>query len=715
MPTTKTKYSKSILKEFEENPVKKSESLTLSELESFILDCNNAYYNTDKPLLTDKTFDIIVDYLNTKSPNSKILQQIGAVIIDVESKVKLPYYCGSMDKIKPGSPALKNYLKNYTGPYILSEKLDGLSGLLKCYIDDNGNIGMNLYTRGNGLVGQDISHLLSFINLSESKTSTQNLKNKLKSWILSNSTENNELILRGEIIIKKSVFESKYTSKYPKARSLVAGIVNSKASSFNKQEQRAIAKDIDFCLYQVVYPSNLKPEEQFKTISKLGLLSARNEVLDLNKLILKNNFSKKGGSKDNTTVTKPETSTDPVIILKEKLLQFKNESQYEIDGIIIADNSKVYLPNKSGNPKHAVAFKMQLDEQTQTTVVENVEYNVSKNGVLKPRIKFKPVKIGGDTIMYATAFNAKFIKDNLLGPGSKIEIIRSGDVIPYINKVVSPSSNKQWYQPTIEYIWNDSGVDALVKNMADAPQIISKTILHFFNTMEVDGIKIGTINRLIDSGFDTVKTICNLKIENLMNIEGFQVKSATKLVKNITDMKNKEYPLSLIMTSSNVFTNFGQKKTKLATNTYNYNRIMNNKPSKLTQDDLISIDGYSNKSAKLFLTKLPDFKKWHKEHSFLKINKDNANKNKNTDGTQQKSKVQKVSPINNYNIVFTGFRDKPLETKVEELGGEIQSGVSKNTNILVVKDKTSTSSKITKAKSLNITIKNIEEFKLFIN
>ena len=100
----------------------------------------------------------------------------------------------------------------------------------------------------------------------------------------------------------------------------------------------------------------------------------------------------------------------------------------EIDGIIIADNSKVYLPNKSGNPKHAVAFKMQLDEQTQTTVVEKVEYNVSKNGVLN-LIKFKPVKIGGDTIMYATAFNAKFIKDNLLRSWIKIEIIRSGDTL----------------------------------------------------------------------------------------------------------------------------------------------------------------------------------------------------------------------------------------------------------------------------------------------
>ena len=71
--------------------------------------------------------------------------------------------------------------------------------------------------------------------------------------------------------------------------------------------------------------SNLKPGDQFKTISKLGLLSARNEVLDLNKLILRNNFSQKGGSKD-SMITKPETSTDPVVILKEKLLQFKNES-----------------------------------------------------------------------------------------------------------------------------------------------------------------------------------------------------------------------------------------------------------------------------------------------------------------------------------------------------------------------------------------------------
>ena len=65
-----------------------------------------------------------------------------------------------------------------------------------------------------------------------------------------------------------------------------------------------------------------------------------------------------------------------------------------------------------------------------------------------------------------------------------------------------------------------------------------------------------------------------------------------------------------------MFYKFWSKKIKLVTNTYNYNRIMNNQPSKLT-DDLISIEGYSNKSAKLF-NKLPDFKKWYKEHSFLK-------------------------------------------------------------------------------------------------
>ena len=706
-----SKYNKTILKEFEKNPVQKCESLNITDLERFILDCNHAYYNTDKPLLTDKTFDIIVDYLKTKSPDSKILQQIGAVITDAESKVKLPAYCGSMDKIKPGSPALKNYLKKYLGPYVVSEKLDGLSGLLKLYIDVDNKLKMNLYTRGNGLVGQDISHLCSFIKLSE--LPIVSLKKKVKSWILSNNKESNEIIIRGEIIIKKSVFESKYKDKYPKARSLVAGIVNSKASNFNKPSQRAIAKDIDFCIYQIVSPSNFKPLDQFNTIKEMGFLTAKFELLDLNKMIMKNslksetktNFSKE---KDGGEQNKPTFLTDPVLILQEKLIKYKNDSLYEIDGIIIADNSKVYLPNKSGNPKHAVAFKMQLDDQTQITVVEKIEYNVSKNGVLKPRIKFKPVKIGGDTIMYATAFNAKFIKDNTLGIGSKIEIIRSGDVIPYINKVLSKSKNNEWQEPTIEYFWNESGVDALVKNIEDAPQILSKNILHFFNAMEVDGIKIGTINKLINAGFDSIKTICNLKVENLLDIEGFKIKSATKLITNLKTMIDKEYPLPQIMTSSNIFTNFGLRKIMLATNTFKNEHIMNDKPSKITESDLLKIEGYSTKSAKLFLEKLPKFKEWHKNHSFLKILSSNQKKNE-----ADKSK-KKRSNIYGLNIIFTGFRDKELEKQVIELGGSIQSGVNKNTNILVAKDVNSTSSKITTAKKNKVQIKSLNEFKLML-
>tara|TARA_Y100000816_G_C26107932_1_gene589571 strand:+ start:1723 stop:3957 length:2235 start_codon:yes stop_codon:yes gene_type:complete len=742
--STKIKYSKKLLKEFEDDPVVKAESFTLPKLETFLLDCNHAYYNTDKPLLTDNTFDILIDYLKTKDPNNKVLNQIGAIITDVESKVKLPYHCGSMDKIKPGSSALNNYLKKYSGPYTLSEKLDGLSGLVKFSIDESNdendninntdNLIMNLYSRGDGNTGQDISHLLSFLKMSND--SLKKLKLKIKKWILDNDNENNELCLRGEIIMKKNVFESKYKNKYPKARSLVAGIVNSKASNFNKLESRNIAKDIDLCFYQVVYPNNLKANEQFKVLKNLGLFSAKNEILDINKVILRNNFklNTKGDSvKSENKVNKIKLEEDKlsntntsIDILKEKLLSYKNSSLYEIDGIIIADNSKVYLPNKSGNPKHAVAFKMQLDDQTQNTIIEEIEYNVSKNGVLKPRIKFKPIKIGGDNIMYATGFNAKFIKDNVLGPGAKIEIIRSGDVIPYVNKVLSPSTNKKWHQPSIDYIWNETGVDALVKNLEDAPEILSKSILHFFNTMDIDGMKIGTINRLINAGFDSLISIFRLETENLLDIEGFQIKSATKLVENIKAMLAKEYPLSKIMTASNVFTNFGQKKIKLITNVYNYKKIMENTPSKLTINELIEIEGYSTKSSNMFLKKLPEFKEWYKNHSMLKIdNKSSKNPNKNpnknsnnnlnpNNDSEQKTKKQKVSIINGYKIVFTGFRDKDLESKVEELGGEITSTVSKNTNILVVKDKESTSSKITKAKSLKINIKSIEEFKKLI-
>ena len=159
-------------------------------------------------------------------------------------------------------------------------------------------------------------------------------------------------------------------------------------------------------------------------------------------------------------------------------------SSYEIDGLIIT-NDKKHTKNKSGNPKYAVAFKSQLDEQIEITTVTNVEWNPSKRGILVPRIKLKPIKIGGDTITFTTGFNAKYIKDNNIGIGTRLKMIKSGDVIPYILEVLTNDNDKnnnpitalfpsksqynyRWVKPNninIELVNKDDSDEVLVKKM----------------------------------------------------------------------------------------------------------------------------------------------------------------------------------------------------------------------------------------------------------
>jgi NAD-dependent DNA ligase len=122
--------------------------------------------------------------------------------------------------------------------------------------------------------------------------------------------------------------------------------------------------------------------------------------------------------------------------LSETLQEWRKSSPYEIDGIIVSDD-RVY-PRMSGNPDHSFAFKMVLSDQVAETHVVDVIWTASKDGYLKPRVQVMPVRVGGVTIQYATGFNAEFIEKNKIGVGAVIQIIRSGDVIPYIQSVTTP-------------------------------------------------------------------------------------------------------------------------------------------------------------------------------------------------------------------------------------------------------------------------------------
>ena len=168
------------------------------------------YYN-HSPVLSDNQFDIIKNFIDTKFPKSKVTKEVGAEV--ERNKVLLPFEMASMDKIKPDTGALAIWCQKFIGPYVLSCKLDGVSGLFS---------NSKLFTRGNGTVGQEVSHLIPYLGL------------------LAKNNEN--IAIRGEFIMSKQVFQTKYANKFANIRNMVAGIINSKTIT-------EAVKDLEFVAY----------------------------------------------------------------------------------------------------------------------------------------------------------------------------------------------------------------------------------------------------------------------------------------------------------------------------------------------------------------------------------------------------------------------------------------------------------------------------------
>jgi NAD-dependent DNA ligase len=636
-----------VLKFIETDPHKVGIDMAISKLEKLLLLAAHMYYNTEDELISDTTFDILQNILKERAPTSKILKDIGAPV-EVIGKAKLPFWMGSADKIKPASRELERWLGKYTGPYVISSKLDGLSGLL-VYTRD----GAKLYTRGDGTNGQDVSRLIEYIKVPEIT---------LASGILA---------IRGEIIIKTKLFQTKYKGQYPKARSLVAGTVNASVKSDSKSFKPEIARDLEFITYEVVKCDNKTWtfQQQFEVLKTHGFTVAKHQIW-----------------------SKPLDSD----ILSKTLLHFKAEEDYEIDGIIVADSSKYYPRAESGNPDYLVAFKMSLEDQKRTTTVVDIEWNSSKHGLLKPTVVFEPVEIGGDTIRRATGFNAAFINDNKLGVGSKIVIIKSGDVIPYINEVSTAA--KETLMPDkkgIKWEWNDSNVDALLVDASTDVNVAIKRITHFMRTLGVVGVSEGIITRLFEAGYRNLSDVLAVPIDSIAGISGFSLKSGTTIYKAIHSVCDAPINLALLMDASNCFEGFGFKKLDL---------VVKNIPSVATkiptEAEITSIAGFSGISAKKIISNLPIFYKWLKDHPMLKW-----------EASTSTSTAPTGSAMTNQVVVMTGFRDDTISSWIEANGGKMGTAVSGKTTLLLVKDTASGSSKMEKARALGVEIMSGEDFK----
>ena len=621
-----------VLKKINNNPYEFAEKHTVSTLEKILRKLSYHYYNTKEPLVSDDVFDIMKDELEKKDSSNNFLKEIGAPIS--KDKVKLPYSMGSLNKIKPDTGELEKFINKFPGKKVLSDKLDGNSALLVK------NKGLKLYSRGDGFDGQDISHLIAYV-----------IPNKVRKLMPENSA------VRGELIISKNNFtklqqkvKAKNNKNYANARNTVAGLVNSKTYPIE------VAESTDFIAYSIIHPS-LKFSDQMIKMNEYGFNVVWHKTCE--KL----------------------TNTELSNLLQKR----RSLGEYEIDGIVVFDSEKKHH-HVSGNPTYGFAFKQVLTDQVAEVKVKHVEWNVSKDGYLKPRVFIEPVKLLGVEINKATGHNAAFIRDNVIGPGAVIKIIRSGDVIPYIAEVIKPSISKKPQMPEQKYKWNKTKIDIIVDNKENIVEIQTKVLTYFFEKMNVKYISKGIIKKLVQNGITNVIEWVKVNRDQLAKIDGIGIKSVKKIDDSfITALK--EATLYQLMAATNLFgRNLGSKKIKLIIQ--EYPNILKLKDS---NEELFrkvkNLDGFDDILANQFINHLNEYKKFHNELTKL-VNINHLNNNI----------VTKNSTFKGITFVFTGYRNKDWEKKIEEGGGKVTGSVSKNTNIIIYTD--TSSSKYKKAVEL---------------
>ncbi len=478
-------------------------TLTAAQCKDVVTYLDDTYYNGVSKC-PDFVYDIIRAHANAMYEDLK--DKVGAKVRDDINKVTLPYWLGSMNKLKDDAEIERWSNRNRAFTYICSEKLDGISCLI---VYDKMGL-PSLFTRGDGKVGADISFI------------RKHIQGFPKTPLF-------DMAVRGELLVAKKDF-AKHNKEYANARNMVSGLVNSKVV-------KPGLEDVQFIAYELIQKdgNGIPVSEQLQVLTSCGFSVVQ-------------------------TTTLPELEAPRLL---DVLRRMSTASQFEIDGIVVYPDMP-YRRNEEGNPDYAFAFKTNEDNDKVVTTVEKVEWNLSRHGFYNPLIVVKPVKCDGVTIKQATGFNAKYILDNQVGPGAEVELVRSGKVIPYITRVLKPS--KDVTLPD-KFKWTESGVDIYLPDDQESDDIEKGRVVHFFVTLGIPFVNEGIVNKLFDAGYRTLFSILNIKMDKLQKVPGFGAASAAKVVESLRSVKTA--PLYKLMAASSIFGNgFGIKKCKLLTDAF---------------------------------------------------------------------------------------------------------------------------------------------------
>lgn len=472
----------------------------------------------------------------------KMSQVVGADPPATLQKVDLPVFMGSLNKVKEPKE-IQMWSSRCPGPYVLTPKLDGVSAL---WCRDR------LYTRGNGKQGQDITHLLPLLG-----------RNGIQ------ALQGMDAIVRGELVIKKEAFHSHF-DRTSNARNVAAGLINRK-----RNEDLSDAQWIDFVAYELIHPV-LPPNEQLRCLKEWGVAVV-----------------------PSTT----QTSLDPEM-LHQTLRALRVSHPYDVDGIVCVMDG-IYERPIDCNPEYAVAYKTVLDDQIAESIVVDVIWNISKDGLLKPKIRVEPISIQNVRIEHVTAFNASFVEKHRLGPGAVVRISRSGDVIPHILGVEKGADEPK--MPEVPYRWNETHTDIAVLDPENNETVKIKTICKFFRDLNAAGIAEGHVRRLYAAGWRTIPDILRLSPEDLGAV--YSPKMAQKIYVSIAGA-TREAPLSTLMIASNAFgRGIGKRSMDLVLK--DFPEIMSSGDS---QEEIVhrlsNIAGLGKKTAESIARGIPAFQKF---------------------------------------------------------------------------------------------------------
>ncbi len=630
----------------------------MKELIEILNNASRLYYQYSTPIMTDFEYDKLYDELekleketNTVLSNSPT-QNVEPEAIDSLVKVEHPAPMLSLSKTKSISE-LASFLGNQEG--LISWKLDGLTIVLT-YKDGKLSSGV---TRGNGIIGEVV---------------TENVK-KFKNIPLTIPYKGT-LVVRGEAVIKYSDFNKMNeeldddSNQYKNPRNLCSGSVRQLDSKVTAKRN---VNCIIFALIESEKKFKLKSEE-FEWLKSLGF-----DVVEYHKVTSNN--------------------------IEEQVLYFKNKiNEYDIpsDGLVLLYNDIEYgkqLGTTAKYPKNAIAFKWQ-DETAETKLID-VDWLVSRTGLINPVAVFEPVELEGTIVSRASLHNVSILQGLSLGIGDTILVYKANMIIPQIadnltqsNSLAIPnkcpvcnheariiSSNDVKYL----YCMNDFCPAKLVKRLS---QFTSR------NAMNIEGLSDAIINKLADEGLiKTYADIYNLKRykNDIISFEGFGEKSYDNLINSIEKSRNVKLANFIFALG---IPDIGLSRAKLICKNYS-NDI--NKIRNLTFEELSKIDGIGEIIAKGWIDTFnnDDFIKelelLLKEVNFTDTSIDNN------------------QPLKDLTFVITGSvnnftnRDELVEY-IETYGGKVVKAISNNVNYLINNDITSTSTKNTKAKELGIKI-----------